>query len=323
MRDTLLARRLGSGENAKTLGAARVNRHMAALRRVWRWGTVKGFVLPSAPWPAEVMLSETPAKEILATEPEVAAIFTACDDISETLGTLVRFLVGTGARLPDALAIRWRDVNQANGDVATRGQKTMRPLRVAMLAPAREAITRSHQVCCEGQARLRACALAVQGSNRIGSARSVRSTRAVAFGTNDSTATEASRSRSTRSAGRPASRLTSQDVGSANDGTVRAAPRSTRTASPGRGCCRYVPAAARRIPRRFTARHRAVPGSRAGSSHRVADITFRAGRVRRKFEVALRAAARVDSAVSTGDTRLAWRVTCDWRRRRECGQRNL
>ena len=53
----------------------------------------------------------------------------------------VRFLVATGARLSDALAVRWRDVNEHYGDVAIRGQKTNRPLRVAMLAPARSPST--------------------------------------------------------------------------------------------------------------------------------------------------------------------------------------
>lgn len=130
----------------KTLSAARCNRYMAAMRRAWKWGTVKGYVLPSSPWPAEIMLTEAPAKEVLATNAEVAAMFVACDEIAPELGTLVRFLVGTGARLSDALAVTWRDVDQKAGDLAIRGQKTSRPLRVAMLSPARDAIARAATV---------------------------------------------------------------------------------------------------------------------------------------------------------------------------------
>jgi integrase len=146
MRDKILARRVGKADNAHPISAARVNRYMAAMRRAWRWGAVKGYVLPSAPWPAEIMLTEAPAKEVLATESEVALMFAACDQESKPLGALVRFLVGTGARLSDALAVRWRDVNEQYGDVAIRGQKTNRPLRVAMLAPAREALKTAAQV---------------------------------------------------------------------------------------------------------------------------------------------------------------------------------
>lgn len=136
----------GDPKRPKTLSAARCNRYMAAMRRAWKWGTVKGYVLPSSPWPGEIMLTEAPAKEVLATNDEVAAMFAACDQITADLGTLVRFLVGTGARLSDALAVTWRDVDQNAGDVAIRGQKTSRPLRVAMLSPARDAIARASEV---------------------------------------------------------------------------------------------------------------------------------------------------------------------------------
>lgn len=164
-RNKLLARKVGKAKAAdtegqepkpaarrepakppRTLSAARCNRYMASMRRAWRWGTVKGYVLASAPWPAEIMLTEKPAKEILATHAEVAAMFSACDEVAPEIGTLVRFLVGTGARLSDALAVTWRDVNQEAGDVAIRGQKTSRPLRVAMLAPARDATKRAAEV---------------------------------------------------------------------------------------------------------------------------------------------------------------------------------
>jgi integrase len=140
MRDKLLARRVGKGANARPLSNGRANRYAAAMRRAWRWGAARGYVLPSAVWPSEMMLTEAPAKEILATESEVALMFAACDRESAHLGALVRFLVGTGARLSDALAVRWRDVNEQRGDVAIRGQKTSRPLRVAMLRPARDAL---------------------------------------------------------------------------------------------------------------------------------------------------------------------------------------
>jgi len=130
----------------KTLSPARVNRYMAAMRRAWKWGTVKGYVLPSQPWPAEIMLTEPKAKPIIATEPEVKDLFAACDAVATELGMLVRFLVGTGTRLTDALAVTWRDVDQNAGDVAVRGQKTSNPLRVAMLSPAKDAIASASKV---------------------------------------------------------------------------------------------------------------------------------------------------------------------------------
>lgn len=127
-------------------GPARTNRYLAAMRRVWRWGGQNGYILPSAPWPQGLFLKEPAAKEMLATEAEVGSLFAACDDVAPELGILVRFLVGTGARLSDVLSVMWRDVDQKQGDVAIRGQKTSSPLRVAMLAPAREAIRRAAEV---------------------------------------------------------------------------------------------------------------------------------------------------------------------------------
>ncbi len=83
---------------------------------------------------------------MIATEEEVAELFEACDKEDKALGTLARFLVGTGARLSDALAVTWQDVDEKAGDVAIRGQKTRWPLRVATLSPAREAIRRAAKV---------------------------------------------------------------------------------------------------------------------------------------------------------------------------------
>ncbi|MCC6170683.1 MAG: site-specific integrase [Gammaproteobacteria bacterium] len=130
----------------KTMSPARVNRYIAAMRRTWTWGIVKGYVLPSQPWPPEVMLSEPKPKPVYAEGDEIAAMFSACDAVAPELGSLVRFLVGTGCRLTDALNVTWRDVDEKGGDVAVRGQKTDHPLRVAMLAPARDAIARAKSV---------------------------------------------------------------------------------------------------------------------------------------------------------------------------------
>lgn len=89
-------------------------------------------------------MEEPKPKDILATAEEVAAVFAACDAASLELGSLVRFLVGTGARLSDALAVKWRDLDLKAGDVAIRGQKTGKPLRVAMLAPAIEGLSKPY-----------------------------------------------------------------------------------------------------------------------------------------------------------------------------------
>jgi len=122
---------------------ARANRYLSAMRRCWYWAIDNGYALPSSPWPRKVAMEEPRPADILATPDEVALIFKACDDVSSELGSLVRFLVGTGARLSDALAVTWRDVNLKQGDVAIRGQKTGKPMRVAMLAPARESVIKA------------------------------------------------------------------------------------------------------------------------------------------------------------------------------------
>lgn len=137
---------IGSG-----LSPARTNRYLSAMRRAWNWGVEEGYC--TAPWPQKVMLEEPKPEAILerygtadATLADVEAVFAACDAEHETLGSLVRFLVGTGARLSDALGVRWRDVDTKAADVAIRGQKADRPQRVAMLAPAVAAIERATKV---------------------------------------------------------------------------------------------------------------------------------------------------------------------------------
>jgi len=135
---------------ATGLTPARVNRYLSGMRRCWNWGSPN---YTQAPWPQKVLLEEPKPEAINdrygtseATFADVAAIFEACDKIDAALGDLVRFLVGTGARLSDALAVCWKDVDLKAGSVAIRGQKTGKPMRVAMLAPAVEAIKRANTV---------------------------------------------------------------------------------------------------------------------------------------------------------------------------------
>lgn len=128
------------------LSPARVNRYLSAMRRCWYWAIDNGFALPTSPWPRKVAMEEPAPKDVLATPEEVAAIFVECDKVAPELGSLVRFLVGTGARLSDALNVTWRDVNYETGDVAIRGEKTSKPLRVAMLAPAIEGLKQASKV---------------------------------------------------------------------------------------------------------------------------------------------------------------------------------
>jgi integrase len=124
-----------------------VNRYLSAMRKCWNWGNPH-YV--QTPWPQGIMLEEPKPEAINdyygtseATIDDVNAVFAAVDKASEQLGTLARFLVGTGARLSDALAVTWRDVDSKAGTAMIRGQKTQRPQKVAMLAPAVEAITRA------------------------------------------------------------------------------------------------------------------------------------------------------------------------------------
>jgi integrase len=133
---------LGTG-----LSAARVNRYVSQMRRCWNWGRPH---YTQAPWPQGIMLEEPKPEAINerygtseATIADVNAVIAACDKTDAALGNLVRFLVGTGARLSDALAVRWKDVDQKSGVAALRGQKTQKPLRVPMLAPALEALRRA------------------------------------------------------------------------------------------------------------------------------------------------------------------------------------
>ncbi len=141
MRDKLL----GQG-----LKPARVNRYLSAMRRCWNWGNPHYVQMP---WPQKVMLGEPKPEAInehygtaQATLADVSAIIGAADAVSEPLGNLTRFLIGSGARLSDALAVTWRDIDSKAGTVAIRGQKSQRPQRVAMLAPAIEAVERASKV---------------------------------------------------------------------------------------------------------------------------------------------------------------------------------
>lgn len=138
-------KQLGSG-----LTPARTNRYLSAMRRAWNWGAPN---YTQSPWPQKVMLEEPKPEAINerygtsdATIADVTAVMEACDKASEPLGNLVRFLIGTGARLSDALAVRWRDVDSKAGTVSVRGQKSQRPMRVAMLSPAIAAIERAGTV---------------------------------------------------------------------------------------------------------------------------------------------------------------------------------
>jgi integrase len=135
---------------ATGLTPARVNRYLSGMRRCWNWGSPN---YTQSPWPQKVMLDEpTPAAindrygTSEATAVDVNEIFKQCDLVGEPLGNLVRFLVGTGARLSDALAVRWKDIDSKTGSVAIRGQKTGKPSRVAMLAPALDALKRAGTV---------------------------------------------------------------------------------------------------------------------------------------------------------------------------------
>ncbi len=141
MRDELL----GQG-----LKPARVNRYLSAMRKCWNWG--KPHYVETS-WPQKIMLEEPKPEAINehygtshATVADVHAVIAACDTVSEPLGTLVRFLIGTGARLSDALAVQWRDVDTKSGTVTVRGQKTQSPQRIAMLSPALEAIERAGKI---------------------------------------------------------------------------------------------------------------------------------------------------------------------------------
>jgi integrase len=137
--------KLRNGKLADGLSPARVNRYLSAMRRAWNWAIENEYT--TTPWPKKVMLDEPTPEEVLerygtssATLEDVQAVFDACDKSEPALGNLVRFLIGTGARLSDALAVRWRDVDQTGWNVSLRGQKTKSPLRVAMLAPAVEGV---------------------------------------------------------------------------------------------------------------------------------------------------------------------------------------
>jgi integrase len=132
------------------LTPARVNRYLSAMRRAWNWGNPH-YV--QNPWPQKIMLTEPKPEAINehygtahATVDDVHAVIAASDATSEPLGNLVRFLIGTGARLSDALGVTWRDVDAKAGSVAIRGQKSQCPQRVAMLSPALDAIARAGKV---------------------------------------------------------------------------------------------------------------------------------------------------------------------------------
>ncbi|MDX2153301.1 MAG: tyrosine-type recombinase/integrase [Bryobacteraceae bacterium] len=132
--------KLGAG----TLSPARVNRYLSALRACWHWAIEEQYV--REPWPAKIMLDEPDAKLVTATPAELQLLFAACDADAPELGTLARFLAGTGARLGDAMNVTWRDVNIEGQEVTLGGAKTGKPYRVAMLPPAVEACKRAAKV---------------------------------------------------------------------------------------------------------------------------------------------------------------------------------
>jgi integrase len=141
MRDKLL----GQG-----LSPARSNRYLSGMRRCWNWGNPH-YVQTT--WPQKIMLEEPKPEEINehygtseATVADVHAVIAATDARLESLGTLVRFLVGTGVRLSQALAVRWTDIDAKAGSVSIKGQKRSPPRRVAMLGPALEALERARKV---------------------------------------------------------------------------------------------------------------------------------------------------------------------------------
>jgi integrase len=134
--------------NAKRLDAklspARVNRYLAALSAAWNWAIQQGYV--RQPWPQDIKLTENNTRAVTATPEELAELFAQCDAESVELGTLARFLVGTGARLGDALAVSWRDVDMSRHEVTIGGTKTGAPYRIAMLPPGIEACHRAVKV---------------------------------------------------------------------------------------------------------------------------------------------------------------------------------
>lgn len=132
------------------LSPATANRYVSQMRRAWNWGTPH-YV--QAPWPQKIMLEEPKPEAINdrygtsdATLEDVHQVIAESDKISKPMGTLVRFLIGTGARLTDALNVRWKDIDEKLSTAAIRGQKPQRPQKVAMLAPAVEAIEQASEI---------------------------------------------------------------------------------------------------------------------------------------------------------------------------------
>jgi integrase len=125
-----------------------VNRYLSTMRRVWNWAK-QNYSLH--PWPDAGIMLEEPTPESLnekygttqATIGDIDAILAECEKVSPHLRDLTGFLIGTGARLGDALAVQWRDVDLETGTVRLAGEKTRRPLNVAMLKFATDAIKRA------------------------------------------------------------------------------------------------------------------------------------------------------------------------------------
>jgi integrase len=110
------------------------------MRKCWNWGS-PNYV--QTLFPQKVMLEEQKPEAVNgrygtseATLEDVQAVIVESQNLSPALGSLIGLLIGTGARLSDALAVKWKDIDIKTGSVVIRGQKSQRPLRVAMLAPA-------------------------------------------------------------------------------------------------------------------------------------------------------------------------------------------
>jgi len=125
-----------------------VNRYLSTMRRVWNWAK-QNYSLH--PWPDAGIMLEEPSPEALnekygttqATIGDIDAILMECEKVSPHLRNLAGFLIGSGARLGDALAVHWRDIDLEAGTVRLANKKTGRPLNVAMLTFAIDAVKRA------------------------------------------------------------------------------------------------------------------------------------------------------------------------------------
>ena len=123
--------RLGDGIKQSTL-----NRELAVLRRMFRWGSEQGLLHPSN-IPTIKMAKEEP-KIISISQDEEMRLLEQCP---RWLADLVVVAVDTGCRIGEILALTWKDVDLNTGSIRVPTEKGGKPRSLYMTQRVRDVLS--------------------------------------------------------------------------------------------------------------------------------------------------------------------------------------